>query len=254
MKQINIKRAFAIGWEGTKNNWPVLLGLFALYVAASVVQNILQEMLSSLSLATIVTWFLSIAVNILLSMLLSKFGLQIALQKGGRAASFGDLELGTDEVGRYFAVSFIPMAVVFGLLVVLAVVLVGATGVSLGLNVLQDKDALKALLPTLGGALLGALAALAAMFIGLVYLSLIFAFARLAVLHQGLGPMEAFRESRRLTQGVLGDVFVSFTAIFAACLAGLLCLCVGIIPAAMVISIAWPAIYLDVLDQSGPRV
>lgn len=253
MKQINIKRAFEVGWEGTKNNWPTLTGLLGLYIAASVAQNVVQEMVGGLGLATVGVWFLSMAVDTLLAMLLSKFGLQIALERGGRAASFGELDLSVEQAGRYFAVTLIPVLAVLAAVALVAIAVIGVSGVSVGVGVLQNKDALKALWPALGGALVVAGLLLLVLGIGFIYLSLIFAFARLVVVHQGLGPIEAYRESYRLTQGVLGDVFVSFTAIFAACLAGILCFCVGIIPAIMVISIAWPAIYLEVLDQSGPR-
>ncbi len=251
MKEVRISRGLQVGWEGMKNNWPVLLGLLALYVVASIVQNALKSLLDGIPLIGLLFWLLSMGVNILLGLILTKFGLQIALGQGAKAASFGDLELDAETVGRYFLTSLLYSgAILLVLAVVFAAVLLFA-GVSVGVGALASKEALSSFVESAGGALvLGFLV----FFAILVYAALEFSFAHIAVLHEGLGPFEALAESRRLTQGIKGGLLLMFLAYLGVMLLGFCCLIIGIIPAVMVLAVAMPAIYLDVLDQSGPRV
>jgi len=252
MKQIRIKEALELGWEGTKNNWPVLLGLFAVYFAAQFAQSFMQEMLSAVSLSTFGFWGLSMAVNILLGLIVAQFGLRIAVEKGARAASFGDLDLEAELVGRYFVASLIPIGVVFAVVFVLAFAFAIFAGVTVGLGALSDKATVEGILKSLGGGIVFFVVGFLILLAGLIYAGLIFAFATLAIIHQGLGPLESFKESMRLTEGIRGDLVMLSLAFVGLMLAGLLCLCVGIIPAIMVAFIAWPAVYLQALEQSGP--
>ena len=85
-----------------------------------------------------------------------------------------------------------------------------------------------------------------------VYLGLRLAFAQLFVNEQGLGPVEAMTESWRITEGHVFDVF-ALAAVSALLLAlGLLCLVVGVVPAAALTSVAWGGMFDDLRGAHAP--
>lgn len=251
MKEVRIGQGLQVGWEGMKNNWLTFLGLLALYIVAAIVQNTLSSMLGRFPMMGLLMALLSMGLSILLSLVLTKFGLQVALVRGGKAAAFGDMDLSADLVGRFILANLLFTAV--GILFVAVVLVVGlvVAGAGIGIGALADKAALLAFIKTAGLTLLGLGFALFAV---LLYLLLAYSFTMLVLLHQGLGVFESLAESKRLAEGVKFELFLMYLAFFGVAILGVCALGVGLIPAFMVLTVALPSIYLDLLDQSGPRV
>lgn len=85
-----------------------------------------------------------------------------------------------------------------------------------------------------------------------VYLALRWMYAELLVIDKGLRPMEALRESARLTKGNMWGLFRFSLLGSLVLILGLLLLIVGVIPASIILSFAVISMYRDAVavDQS----
>jgi hypothetical protein len=250
MKELKISEAYGIGWEGMKNNWLGYLLLALIYVVGAAVQAALKGMVADMPLAGLFSLILSVLVQVVLVMLVYQFGLRIAAE-GGAQVSLKDLDLSLPTALNYLLTHVLIMVILFG---VIGVVLVGAAlaaGVNLSLDIFTNKASFAPLMEAMAIPLL---AASLIILVFVLYFVLTFSFSLLAVLHQGLGPIDALAESKRLSEGVHGSLFLFLLSLLGVTLLGLICLLVGVIPAVMVAYIAFPAAYLSLLDQSGPRV
>jgi hypothetical protein len=253
MKEIRIAEAFNRAWEGTKNNWAMLLALFAIYIAVSIANSSVQKLIVGQD-GGLMTAFVGLGgallgflISIVFGLLLIKFSLRVAEENGAKVELFSEMELNGGEIIRYLLtyllmmiVLSVAMAVCMAPVVVLGVVTVGAAVLS------PHSGAWKALIGP--GLVCVALAGVV-----LTYLSLSLSQMIYACVHQKLGPMESLSESWRLTEGAKGGLMILVIASMALLVAGLICLLVGVIPAAMVLALAQPFVYLSLLEQSGPR-
>lgn len=249
MKELRISEALKVGWEGMLNNLGGMLIYAAIFVVLKLVGMGLTDLMTTAPLLGALCQLALGILNILVGLCLLLVALKIAEARGAKIGSFFDLDLSASLAGRYFITqllyvgAFVLIACVGVLLVLLFV------GTSIGVGALANKEALLAFIKTAG---LGLLAALALAGVALSYLMICFTFALPAVLHQGLGPFEAFRESLRLTEGARSELLLMYLAFAGVLLAGFCCLIVGVIPAALVIVIAKMQLYLEVFEQSGP--
>jgi uncharacterized membrane protein len=176
-----------------------------------------------------------------------RFSLKVAEQKGAKVELFSEMELNGPEVLRS-ALSYLLMALILmgAVAACLAPVLVMAL-LSAGAAVFSPQtEVWKAFIGP--GLLCILLAFVVALYLGLSLSQMVY-----ASIHQGLEPVAALRESWRLSSGAKGGLFLLALASFAVVVAGTLCLLVGLIPALMVVTLAQPAVYLSLLEQSGPR-
>lgn len=79
------------------------------------------------------------------------------------------------------------------------------------------------------------------------------AFVRYLVVDRKMEPVEAVRESWRMTRGYATRVFFMGLLAFAVAIAGLICFGVGIIPAVMWIRCAFASMYYAVTKISEPK-
>jgi hypothetical protein len=244
MKQVHIEEALRTGWRGMQNNFGSFLALLGLYVVVMVVEHLLAS-------GGLLVSLLGHVVNVVFSLILTKFGLQVAEMNGEKAASFGNLELGGRTVLQFLLTQWLVLFLVAaGLALIWAPVGV-FVALTVGLAALKGMgpDVWKTLGLGLGLVALAGLASVAAV----VYFAVTFSFAALACLHQNLGPVDAIKESRRLVAGAFTGVGLLSLVFIGVVLLGLLCLLVGVIPAVMVLAVAHSTVYLSLLEQSGPR-
>jgi uncharacterized membrane protein len=79
------------------------------------------------------------------------------------------------------------------------------------------------------------------------------AFVPYLVMDEKMEATEAIRKSWNMTTGYTGTIFMmGFTAIFVGLL-GLICLIVGVIPAAMWIGLAFASMYVAVAGATKPE-
>jgi uncharacterized membrane protein len=81
-----------------------------------------------------------------------------------------------------------------------------------------------------------------------------FGFAGFAVMERGLDPLEAMRESRRLTDGVKGQVLVFALALLGVNLLGALALGVGLLVTIPTSFLAAAEVYQRLRSRAGQRV
>ena len=84
-----------------------------------------------------------------------------------------------------------------------------------------------------------------------VILSICLMFTLVLVVDRGLGPIEAMRESFRLTEGERTDLFLWLLVSFVLGLAGLVACCVGVVAAVPVISVGTALIYLNLQERKA---
>jgi len=83
-----------------------------------------------------------------------------------------------------------------------------------------------------------------------VILALTFQFYSYLIIDQQCGPIEALRKSAAITSGAKWNLLGLDVMVFLICIAGLLCLVIGIIPASIVSSIAVAHCYRQLLAQA----
>lgn len=83
-----------------------------------------------------------------------------------------------------------------------------------------------------------------------VWLNLTFHFFGYLILDRGVGPIESFRASEKLTKGNLIRIFVAEIIFLVVGAVGGLVLIIGAIPAAMVVAVAKASIYKQLLEHS----
>jgi hypothetical protein len=250
MKELKISEAYGVGWEGMKNNWLGYLLLALIYVIGAAVQAALKGMVGDMPLAWLFSFLLSILVQMILVMAIYQYGLKIAAE-GGAQVSLKDLDLSPSTALNYILTQLLMMVILFGVMAIVAVGAALAAGVNLSLDTFNDKANFAPLMEAMAIPLLAA-GLIMAVFV--IYFALTYSFSLLAVLHQGLGPLEALAESKRLSEGVHGGIFIFLLSLIGVTLLGLICFLIGVIPAVITAYIAFPAAYLSLLDQSGPRV
>jgi hypothetical protein len=247
MKNIRIGEAFSRAWEGTKNNWVMLLILGGIYFGISLSANrVTGPGHGGGALWVALGRIVSSIVNMVFVFLLLKFSLRVAEQNGAKVELFSEMELSGDEVVRYFLTSLLKVLV---LVAALAACMVPVAGVAMTVVVgviFGGADAWSAFTGPL-------LTCLSLAFVVMVYLGLSLSQMMYACLHQGLGPVESLAESWRLTENVKGDLLLLVIASLGLLFAGMICLLVGMIPALMVIILVQPFVYYSLLEQSGPR-
>ena len=247
MKDLKAGEMFGLGWEGAKNNWLSFCLLGLLYVAVIGVRLILKGVMEDMPMGGLLLFLLYLPVQVMVLMVVNFYCLQVAVEKGG-PVSLRELNLDTDTVKNYLVTYLLVVFLIFAAILVVGGVAVVVAGLSLGWDVFSDKagitSAIQAMLLPLAG--LGAL-----VFATYVYLLLTYGMTFQVVMHQGLYGYAALAESKRITDGAKGDIFILGAATLGIMLLGLICLLVGIIPAVMVGTVAWPSAYLSLLEQSG---
>lgn len=83
-----------------------------------------------------------------------------------------------------------------------------------------------------------------------VWLNLTFHFFGYLILDRGVGPIESFRASEKLTKGNLVRIFVAELIFLIVGAIGGLVLIIGAIPAGMVVAVAKASIYKQLLEHS----
>lgn len=87
-----------------------------------------------------------------------------------------------------------------------------------------------------------------------VILTVRLSFAPLLVIDEHRGPFEAISESWRRTEGHFWTIFLSFLLSFVVIMVGLVLLLVGVIPATMLVYLAFASLYVAVSQQKMGRV
>lgn len=87
-----------------------------------------------------------------------------------------------------------------------------------------------------------------------IYLIIRWMFAEYLIVDKGLRPIEALRESSKMTEGVKWALLGYLLLGFLIMLLGLIVLVVGIIPASMVLAFATIHIYRQLLSRTESRV
>lgn len=103
-----------------------------------------------------------------------------------------------------------------------------------------------------GGALAGAVGGLFILLPLFVYFHLGTTFMGHAAALEGLGPMQALARSWSLADGQRFSLIVMYVVQFGLAILGLLAMCLGIFPAAVLSQIMWVEAYVQATDQRPP--
>jgi uncharacterized membrane protein len=231
----SIKEAIVFGWHKVKEHsqlvFGVVLTMFALQVASSVVQKVLQNTLIGAA-ASVVLAVLGVVLGAGMTLIF------LRLARGERA-HYRDIVPAMRLVWRYFlasvasgVISFLPI-MAGGLAALILLVSSGAVNPGGGFSTAMGVGA---------GVALAALV-MAVAVVCTVYLALRYSFARLAAL-DGARVGDSLRQSSKLTHGVKWHLVLFVLALIAVNLLGLLVFIVGLLVSVPVSVFAFVHVYL----------
>ncbi len=243
-------------WESFKREWLMLLVSLLVLAACAVVVSLVAAIVQ---LPFRARGDVAVTVGALLSQVVTTAG-QAVFEVGFVRVLIDVLEGRKADVGRMFSqfpkigtivAQKVLIFVLFGLPVaayaaVLALIAAAVNGIPL------EKLDVDALLEGAGGAVfvIGALIAL----VPIIYflLPLVFANAELAYT-DGVGAMESIKNIFVVSKHRRGDIVVTCLLTIVIVIVGMLALCVGLIPAAVLIQMMYVGLYLGLRNGSGLR-
>lgn len=239
----SIKESIVFGWHKVKAHsgivFGVVLTMFALQVASSVVQKTLNNTATGMAASLV----LSVA-GVVLGAGMTLIFLKLAK---GEPAHYREIVPPVGLVWKYFCVSFITSIIAIlpvmagGLLALALLVSAGAVNFSEGASA-----------PIAGSFGSIALAILiVAVAIGCaLYLALRYSMARLAVL-DGAGITESLNKSTALTRGVKWQLVLFALALVALNIVGAIALLVGLLVTVPISLLAYTHVYLKLEERQG---
>lgn len=230
MNKVSPFAAIKTGWQCTKENFIVSLGLILAYM---VVNGLLSFIPAGSGVGMI-----ALLLNFLVSMVWSLGVVRLSVEVvDGEEPRFGVFK---DVLPRlwHFIVLVIIMSV-FMLIPACAIIGIGAAACSVSLTTLSAFD--PTALSTLSLWMLLAC-------VPVVYISIRLFFAPYLLIDRGVGPVEAIKMSWKASYSVQGRVFIFLILAFLVGLLGILCLFVGVIISMIVTIYAQGALYRQVFS------
>lgn len=237
----SIKEAIHFGWHKLKSNsrlvFGVVLTMFALQVASSMVENSLKDTVLG-AVASLVLAVLGIILGAGATLIVLKLA-------KGEHAHYRDIVPAMGLVWRYFCTSLLTGIITFlplmaGGLVSLAIL--ASTG---SINFSEGA-------PIVGHEVYFALAAVVILvsFAFAVYFAIRYSFARLAVL-DGADILESLKKSTKLTHNIKWRMVLFVLAIIVLNLLGLVALVVGLLVTIPISLLAFAHVYLKLKAHHG---
>ncbi|HEV7449519.1 MAG TPA: DUF975 family protein [Candidatus Paceibacterota bacterium] len=237
----SIKEAVVFGWHKVKSHsglvFGVMLTLFGLQVASSIVQKVLAN--SALGIAA------SIVLTVLGIILGAGMTLIVLKLAKGEHAQYRDIVPDLTLVWKYFCVSVLTGVIVFLPLMaggLVALVLLVSTG---SVNFSEGATTVGHVWEFALAVLIGAAAIICALYLGLRY-----SMARFAVL-EGAAIVESLRKSARFTHAIKWHLVLFVLAIVALNIVGFIVLLVGLLVTIPVSVLAYAHIYLKLKAHHG---
>ena len=225
-KQFSISDAFSYGVEKTKKHWAIMLLIGIVTFLINLIYNLIpylyaiprdaDEMLDMSSLSALTTGMF-LATNIIVYIIIFWIAYNTAklLLKINRTSK-GDIKelFHYDEHTPKMMLKYFLVSLLYGLIVLVGMILLIIPG---------------------------------------IYFSIKYIFAPYLVIDKNMSITEAFKKSADMTEGNWWNIFLFSIITIFVCLAGLLLLIVGIIPAIMLISFAWMYVYLYLLGEMDSK-
>lgn len=241
----SIREAFVFGWHTVRNNsalvFQVVLTLFAIQVAQSIVSEVLEETLIGI-LASIVLMLVGLVVGVGAAVITLKIA-------KGHSAQYRELLQPVEFIVRFVLAGFYA-AVITALPVLAAAAIFVPLGVLIaGPEVVLAETAPTVLTQQMVVGIVVAGIGIAIGVVGSLYLALRYFMVRFAVV-DGAGISESLKKSRHLTVGVKWKLVLFVLAAIVLNLLGLLAFLVGVLVTLPMTMFAHAYVYLKLKERT----